>query len=65
MKYRIALRKSEEGYCALVPGMPGCWSQGSTEEEALESIREAIRQYLSVVNEQLEGSDIREVEIGI
>jgi predicted RNase H-like HicB family nuclease len=60
MKYRIALHKSEEGYSVSVPGLPGCWSQGATEQEALENIREDIREYLSVVNEQLRGEDIRE-----
>src|SRR2546426_7048147 len=54
MKYRIALHKSEEGYSVSVPGLPGCWSQGATEQEALENIREAIREYLSVVNERSE-----------
>ena len=63
MKYRIALHKSEEGYSVSVPGLPGCWSQGATEQEALENIREAIREYLSVVNEQLRGEDIREIEV--
>ena len=65
MKYRIALQKSEEGFSVSVPGLPGCWSQGSTEQEALENIREAIREYLSVVNEQLKGTDVREVEVTI
>ena len=63
MKYRIALHKSEEGYSVSVPGLPGCWSQGATEQEALENIREAIREYLSVVNEQLRGEGIREIEV--
>ena len=63
MKYRIALHKSEEGYSVSVPGLPGCWSQGTTEEEAVENIRDAIREYLSVVDEQLRGEDVREVEI--
>lgn len=48
MRYRIALRKSEEGFSASVPGLPGCWSQGATEKEAVENIRDAIREYLSV-----------------
>jgi predicted RNase H-like HicB family nuclease len=43
MIYRIALRASEEGHSVSVPGLPGCWSQGSTETEALENIRKAIR----------------------
>jgi len=63
MKYRIALHKSEEGYSVSVPGLPGCWSQGSTEQEAVENIRDAIREYLSVVEEQLHGEEIREIEI--
>ena len=65
MKYRIALYKSQEGFTVSVPGLPGCWSQGSTEQEALENIREAIRQYLSVVDEQLKGTDVREVEVTV
>jgi len=63
MKYRIALHKSEESYSVSVPGLPGCWTQGATEQEALENIREAIREYLSVINEQLRGEDIREIEV--
>lgn len=63
MKYRIALQKSEEGYSVSVPGLPGCWSQGDTESEALQNIRDAIGDYLAVVNEQLRGQDIREIEV--
>jgi len=37
MKYKVALHKSEEGFSVNVPGLPGCWSQGVTEEEALET----------------------------
>jgi predicted RNase H-like HicB family nuclease len=63
MKYRIALHKSEEGYSVSVPGLPGCWSQGETEQEALANISDAIREYLAVVDEQLTGEDIREIEV--
>jgi predicted RNase H-like HicB family nuclease len=65
VRYRIALHKSDEGYSVSVPGMPGCWSQGATEEEAVENIREAIREYLSVVDEQLRGEDVREIEVTV
>jgi predicted RNase H-like HicB family nuclease len=65
MKYRIALHKSEEGYSVSVPGLPGCWSQGATEKEALENIKDAIGEYLSVVNEQLRGEDVREIEVTV
>jgi predicted RNase H-like HicB family nuclease len=63
MKYRIALHHSEEGYSVSVPGLPGCWSQGANEKEAVENIRDAIREYLSVVEEQLRGEEVREVEV--
>jgi predicted RNase H-like HicB family nuclease len=63
MKYRIALQKSEEGYCVSVPGLPGCWSQGDTEQEALENIQDAIREYLAARDELLRGATVREVEV--
>jgi len=65
MKYRIALHKSEEGFSVSVPGLPGCWSQGATEKEAVENIRDAIREYLSVVEDQLRGENIREIEVTV
>ena len=65
MKYKVALKKSEEGYSVSVPGLPGCWSQGSTDEEALENIRTAIHEYLSVVANQTSGADVREVEVAV
>lgn len=48
MKYKIALERTEEGYSVSVPGLPGCWSQGSTETEAIANIREAIKEYMVV-----------------
>lgn len=62
MTYKVVLNKSEEGYSVSCPGLPGCWSQGATEEEALENIRDAIQEYLAAVNETVSG-DVREVEV--
>jgi len=62
--YKVALRRSEEGYSVSVPGLPGCWSQGPTEEEALANVREAIREYLAVRDELLRGATIRHVALG-
>ena len=63
MRYKIALLKTDEGYSVSVPGLPGCWSQGITEEEALQNVRDAIQEYLAVRDELLDGAVIREVEI--
>jgi len=63
MKYRIALYYSDEGYSVSVPGLPGCWSQGSTEEEAIENVKIAISEYSTVVEEQLKGQEIRVIEV--
>ncbi|HUF77873.1 MAG TPA: type II toxin-antitoxin system HicB family antitoxin [Thermoanaerobaculia bacterium] len=65
MKYQVALHSTEEGYSVSVPGLPGCWSQGSTEAEALESIEDAIREYLAVVRAQLKEVEVREVEVAV
>ncbi len=53
MKYKIALQESEEGFSVSAPGLPGCWSQGKTEEEAIANIQDAIQEYLAVVNDLL------------
>ena len=63
MKYKVALRSTDEGFSVSVPGLPGCWSQGATEAEALENIEDAIREYLAVVEEQVDAGEIREVEV--
>ncbi len=63
MKYKIALRETDEGYSVSVPGLPGCWSQGATEQEALENIQDAIQEYLAARDDLLEGAVVREVEV--
>jgi len=51
MKYRVVLHPSDEGFAVSCPGLPGCWSQGATEEEALANIRDAIEEYIAAVAE--------------
>ena len=65
MKYRIALLRSDEGYSVSVPGLTGCWSQGATEQEAVQNIRAAIREYLAARDELLQGATIREIEVAV
>jgi predicted RNase H-like HicB family nuclease len=52
MKLKIILEPSEEGgFTVYVPSLPGCISEGDTEEEALANIREAIELYLEDVED--------------
>ncbi|MGD0938875.1 MAG: type II toxin-antitoxin system HicB family antitoxin [Terracidiphilus sp.] len=63
--YRVVLRHSEEGYSVSCPGLPGCWSQGSTEEEALANIQIAIREYVEAAEELAREDDTRIVEVAV
>ncbi len=65
MRYKIALHKSEEGYSVSVPGLPGCWSQGATEVDAIANIEAAIREYLEVVDKLLDNVEVREIELTV
>lgn len=65
MRYKVVLERSEEGVAASVPGLPGCWSQGETETEALDNIRSAITEYLEAVNDLTRERDVHEVEVAV
>jgi predicted RNase H-like HicB family nuclease len=64
MRYQVKLKQSEEGYAIWCPSLPGCWSQGETEEEALENIKDAIETYLETVEEINKDAESRYVEVG-
>ena len=63
MKIKVGLLKSEEGYSVWCPGLPGCWSQGETEGEALENIGLAIQEYLLATRDLIKDGEIREIEV--
>jgi len=63
MQYRIALRKTEEGYSVSVPGLPGCWSQGVTEDEAIANIKDAIREYLAAAEDLARRDDFKLIDV--
>ena len=64
MKYKVNMQKTDEGYAVWVPGLPGCWSQGKTETEALTNIKDAIQAYLETVEELSKDKESRYVEVG-
>ena len=63
MKYTVVLEQSGEGLAVSVPGLPGCHSQGASEEEALENIATAISEYLAVVSALSRDKVVREVDV--
>jgi predicted RNase H-like HicB family nuclease len=65
MLYKVALYPTEEGFSVSVPELPGCWSQGETEEEALRNIEDAMRDYLVVASELARDAQAREVEVSV
>jgi predicted RNase H-like HicB family nuclease len=63
MTYRVVLTHTDEGVSINCPALPGCWSEGQTEAEALENIKEAIQMYLEVIADNIKGADVREVQV--
>ncbi len=67
MKIKVILEPSEEGgFTVYVPSLPGCISEGETEEEALANIKEAIELYLEPVDDELiidESKVIKEISL--
>lgn len=63
MKYTVIFHRTDEGISVSVPGLPGCWSEGDTEAEALENIRDAIREYLAAVADLARDQETHEVEV--
>ncbi|MBI3587767.1 type II toxin-antitoxin system HicB family antitoxin [Candidatus Micrarchaeota archaeon] len=53
MKFKVLIEKDEDGwFVARVPSLPGCISQGKTEEDAVANIREAIDLHVSSLAEE-------------
>jgi len=63
MRYKVKLNKINIGYAIWCPALPGCWTLGETEEEALENIKDAIKDYLDAVDKINESADLRYVEV--
>ena len=47
MKYLIIIEKSDTGYSAYSPDLPGCVATGTTREEAEQNMYQAIEMHIS------------------
>ncbi len=66
MRFIVTLERGEEGWIvAECPSIPGCVSQGKTEEEALENIKEAIALCLEVQAEERLPLTVRTYEVEV
>jgi predicted RNase H-like HicB family nuclease len=65
MKYRVVLIQSDEGFSVSCPALKGCHSQGSTREEALENIRDAIREWLDAEGDEKSVFTVIEDEVTV
>ena len=71
MKFNVVLEPAEEGgFNVSVPALEGCFTQGETEEEALQNAKEAILCYIEGLEKLNEikskpGISLREVEVSL
>ncbi len=65
MKYTVVIKASPEGYSIACPALPGCWSEGKTEEEAVANIIEAIQDYQAAVMDEFRNEQYREIDVAI
>lgn len=68
MRFVVSIEKDEDGmFVAECPSIPGCVSQGATEQEAMENIKDAIKECLEVRSERGMPLTIatREVEVAV
>ena len=49
---QVLIYPGEDGYwVAECPSLPGCISQGTTSDEAIANVRDAIREYVTALEE--------------
>ena len=68
-RFSVRLEQDEDGFVvASCPALPGCHSQGKTEEEAIANITEAIRGYIASMRkhgEPIPAEEVGEVEVTV
>lgn len=70
MKFVVTFEEDEDGFVvASCPALPGCHSQGRTREEAIASVKEAIRGYTASMRKHGEPipevTEVSEVEVAV
>ena len=66
MKLNVVVERDEAGYfVAEVPALPGCLSQGTTKDEALQNIREAVEGWLEVMESKHPFNRTEAVEVSV
>lgn len=65
MDYRVVLIESDEGFAVSCPALRGCHSQGATREEALQNIRDAIREWLAADEDELRDLNVSEEIVSV
>jgi len=65
MTYRVVLVETEEGIAVSCPALKGCHSQGKTKAEALENIRDAIREWLASEDAEKSVFNVTEEEVTV
>ncbi len=67
MEFPIVIEKDPEagGYVIYCPTLKGCVSQGETEQEAVENIKDAIKTYLAGIEDLIRLKKLRTVEVAV
>lgn len=70
MKFAITLEKDEDGFIlANCPALPGCHSQGTSKEETIANIKEAIQGYIASMRKHGEPipsiTEVEEVDVAV
>ena len=65
MDFYITLSKNEYGYTISCPTLKGCHSQGKTEEEAIDNIKDAIIEYLQTLKETQSDKNTKIIKIEV